>query len=48
MDQNIYIFSVVVLGETIISSPLHFSIQNIEMSCDLDPASGLSNVNFSQ
>ena len=40
----IYIFSVVALDETIISSRLHFSMQNIEMSCDLDPASGQSNV----
>ena len=43
---NIYIFSVVALDETLISSCLHFSMQIIEMSCDLE-GSGRSNVNIS-
>ena len=42
--HNIYILSVVALHE----SNLHFSLQNIEMSCDLDHASRWSNVNISQ
>ena len=33
---NIYILSVVALDETNIFGCLHFSMQNIEMSCDLD------------
>ena len=46
--QNIYILGVVVLDETKISGCLHFSMQNIEMSCYLDRASRWSNVNVSQ
>ena len=46
--QNIYILSVVALDETNIFVVLHFSMQNIEMSCDLDRASMLSNANVSQ
>ena len=45
---NIYILSVVALDETNIYGCLHFSMQNIEMSCDLDRASKRSNVNVSQ
>ena len=45
---NIYILSVVALDETNISGCFHFSMQNIEMSCDLDHASRWSNVNASQ
>ena len=45
---NIYILSVVVLHESNISSCLHFSTQNIEMSCDLDRVSRRRNVNTSQ
>ena len=45
---NIYILSVVALDKTKISGCLHFSMQNIEMSCDLDHASMRSNVNISQ
>ena len=36
------------LDETNISGCLHFSMQYIEMSCDLDPASRRSNINVSQ
>ena len=36
------------LDETNISGYLHFSMQNIEMSFDLDRASKRSNVNVSQ
>ena len=39
MGTNIYILSVVALDETNISGCLHFLMQNIEMSCDLDRAS---------
>ena len=46
--RNIYILGVVALDETNISSCLHFSMQNIEMSCDLDRASRWSNVNVSR
>ena len=45
---NIYILGAVALDETNISSCLHFSMQNIEMSCDLDRASRQSNVNVRQ
>ena len=45
---NIYILIVVALHESIISNCLHFSVQNIEMSCDLDRASRPSNVSSSQ
>ena len=45
---NIYILSAVALDETNISGCLHFSILNIEISCDLDRASRRSNVNVSQ
>ena len=45
---NIYILNVVALDETNIYGGLHFSMQNIEMSCDLDHASRRSNVNVSQ
>ena len=41
----IYILSVDALDETNISGCLHFSMQNIEMSCDLDHPSWWSNVN---
>ena len=44
----IYILSVVALDETNFSGYLHFSMQNIEMSCDLDRTSRQSNVNVSQ
>ena len=44
----IYILSVVALDETNIPGCLHFSMQNIEMSCDLDCAFRQSNVNVSQ
>ena len=44
----IYILSVVDLDETIVSGCLHFSMQNIEMSCDLDHASRWSNINASR
>ena len=40
---NIYILSAVALDETNISSCWHFSMQNIEISCDLDCTSRLSN-----
>ena len=43
----IYILSVVDLDETNISGCLHFSMQNIEMSCDLDRAYRWSNINAS-
>ena len=46
--MNIYILSVVALGETKISVRLHFLMQNIEMSCDLDHVSRWSNINVSQ
>ena len=46
--QTFYILSVVVLDETNISICLHFSVQNIKMSCDLYRASRRSNVNVSQ
>ena len=36
--SKIYILSVVALDETNISSCLHLSMQNVEMSCDLDHA----------
>ena len=45
---NICILSVVAKDETNISGCLHISMQNIEMSCDLDRASRRSNVNISQ
>ena len=45
--HNIYILSVVALDETNISGCLHFSMQNIEMPCDLDRASRRSNFNVS-
>ena len=45
---NIYILSIVALDETNISSCLYFSMQNIEMSFDLELASRQSNVNVSQ
>ena len=45
---NIYILCVVSLDQTNISDCLHFSMQNIDMSCDLDRASRRSNVNVSQ
>ena len=48
ITTNIYILSVVDLDETNISGCLHFSMQNIEMYCDLDHASRWSNVNVSQ
>ena len=48
LHANIYILSVVALDETNISSCLHFSMQYIEMSCDLDHASMRGNVNVSQ
>ena len=44
----IYILSVVALDEANISGCLHFSMQNIEMSCDLDLVSRQSYVNVSQ
>ena len=44
----IYILSVVAIDETNISGCLHFLMQNIEMSRDLDRASRRSNVNVSQ
>ena len=47
-NPNIYILGVAALHESIISSCLHFSMQNIEMSCDLDYASSRSNVNVNQ
>ena len=48
LSLNIYILSAVALNETNNSSCLHFSLQNIELSCDLDcSASGLSNINTS-
>ena len=43
----IYILSVVALDETNISGCLHFSMQNIEISCDLDGTSWRINVNVS-
>ena len=43
----IYILSAVALNETNISSCLYFSMQNIEMSCDLDRTSGWCNLNVS-
>ena len=46
--QKIYILSVVALDETIISGSLHFSMQNIELSCDLDRTSRRRNINVSQ
>ena len=46
--HNIYILSVVALDETNISGCLHFSMQNIEMSFDLDCTTRRSNVNVSQ
>ena len=45
---NIYILCVVSLDQTNISDCLQFSMQNIDMSCDLDRASRRSNVNVSQ
>ena len=45
---NIYVLSVVALDETNISGCLHFLMQDIEMSNDLDPASRQSNINISQ
>ena len=48
LQQNIYILSVVALDETNIFGCLHFSMQNVEMLCDLDRASRQSNVNVSQ
>ena len=47
---DIYILSVVtlVIDEINISDCLHFSMQNIEMTCDLDRASRWSNINVSQ
>ena len=48
LTYYIYILSVVTLDETNISGCLHFSMQNIEMSCDLDRTSWRSNVNVSQ
>ena len=45
---NIYILSEVALDETNIPGCLHFSVQNIEMSCDLDRSSMWSKVNVSQ
>ena len=46
--SNIYILDVVFLDETNITGCLHFLMQNIEMSCDLDRASTANNVNVSQ
>ena len=46
--QNIYILRAVALNETNISSCLHFSMQNIEMSCDVERPSGPSNIDVSQ
>ena len=45
---NIYIFMAITLDETSILVALHFSMQNIYQSCDLDHAVGRSNVNVSQ
>ena len=42
---NIHILSVVALHEPNFSSCLHFTMQNIEISCDLDRASRRCNVN---
>ena len=44
----IYILSVVALDVTNIFGCLHFSMQNIEMACDLYCTSERSNVNVSQ
>ena len=46
--SNIYILIVVALDETITSNCLHFSMQNIEMLCDLDCTSGRRNLNVCQ
>ena len=50
-DQSafyIYIFIAIALDETSILIALHFSMQNIYLSCDLGHAVGRSNVNVSQ
>ena len=47
-QPHIYIVSVFALDETNISGCLHFSMQNIEMSCDLYCTSRRSKVNISQ
>ena len=46
--RNIYILSVVALDETNIFGFLHFSMQNIELSCDLHRPSRRRNINVSQ
>ena len=48
MIHYIYILSVVALDQSDISSCLHFSKHNSEMSCDLNRAFRWSNVNISQ
>ena len=48
ITPNIYILRVVALHESNISSRLHFSMQKIEMSWDLDRAARRSFVNVSQ
>ena len=48
LNGYIYILGVVALDETNISGCLHFSMQNIKLSCDLDRASRWSNFNVSQ
>ena len=48
LSLNIYILNVAALDETIIPNCLHFSMQNIEQSRGLGPASRWSNVNVNQ
>ena len=45
LTAYIYIISLVALHESNMSSCLHFSMQKIEISCDLDRACRRSNVN---